>query len=200
MGAGYRIPGEVVERELEVKKSRFIARALPAASREQALAALAEARREHPQAGHHCWAYLLGDPGSASSAAMNDDGEPSGTAGKPILNVIQHKAIGDVMVVVIRYFGGVKLGAGGLTRAYAGAAEAVLSALPLAEHRELLSARLTLDFADQQPLRLWAEQHGAQLTQVDYGPQVAVRLELDEAAWPALEEFCGPRGLRPERN
>src|SRR5690625_1242748 len=93
--------------------------------------------------------------------AMNDDGEPSGTAGKPIFNVIQHKGVGDVMVVVTRYFGGVKLGAGGLVRAYAGAAEAVLSAMEIVERVPESRFTLSLDFAQEQPLRHWCEQHGA---------------------------------------
>src|SRR5690606_32119147 len=101
----------------------------------------------------------IGRPGSAAEAAMNDDGEPSGTAGKPILNVIQHKDMGDVLVIVIRYFGGIKLGAGGLVRAYAGAAESVLSEVERVVQQARVQARVGLDFADEQPLRHWCEGH-----------------------------------------
>ncbi|CAG0912002.1 unnamed protein product, partial [Cyprideis torosa] len=114
MSAAFFVPASRVEHELVVNKSRFIAWIAPASDREQAMALLDEARLAYPDARHHCWAYVLGNPSNAASAAANDDGEPAGTAGKPILNVIQHKAIGNIMVVVIRYFGGIKLGAGGL--------------------------------------------------------------------------------------
>jgi len=110
----YHIATSVFEAQYTVKKSRFIARVVPIGSREDALAAVAVAKRDYPDARHHCWAYLLGEPGDARSAGMSDDGEPAGTAGKPILNVLQHGKFGDVLVVVIRYFGGIKLGAGGL--------------------------------------------------------------------------------------
>ncbi len=123
----YPTPAQFIETETEVKKSRFIARATKVTDRQSAIAFVEQAKQDYPGARHHCWAYLLGNPASASSAAANDAGEPSGTAGKPILNVIQHKGVGDVIVVVIRYFGGIKLGAGGLVRAYSGAAEAVMS-------------------------------------------------------------------------
>lgn len=195
MSTGYPVPAGRGEAEIEKKKSRFIARAANVASREEAMAFLADARRDHPDARHHCWAYLLGDPATATSAAMNDDGEPSGTAGKPILNVIQHKAIGDVMVVVIRYFGGVKLGAGGLVRAYAGATEAVLSALRLHAHEARFRARLTLDFAAEQAVRHWAQQHGAGVDRVDYGQQVTMVLSLPETDTDELRKFCGANGI-----
>ncbi|RFA27294.1 YigZ family protein [Alkalilimnicola ehrlichii] len=183
------VPAHNLEREIEIKKSRFIARAVPVADREQAMAAVAQARRDHPTARHHCWAYLLGKPESAS-AAMSDDGEPSGTAGKPILNVIQHKRIGDVIVVVIRYFGGIKLGAGGLVRAYAGATEAVLADLPLVEHQPRISMQLALDFAQEQAVRHWASAHEASVGAVDYGQRVGLWLTLPETAASELTAFA----------
>jgi putative IMPACT (imprinted ancient) family translation regulator len=90
----YPIPAERARAEIEIKKSRFIAYADYVESREQAMQMLAELKATYPDARHHCWAYLLGDPSCASNAGMGDDGEPSGTAGKPILNVLQHKDVG----------------------------------------------------------------------------------------------------------
>src|SRR5699024_8835114 len=148
-----QVPAGTSEQTLEIRKSRFIAHAARAASRDEALAVVAAARTDHPEARHHCWAYLLGDPEAASGAAMSDDGEPSGTAGKPILNVIQHKGIGDVVVVVTRYFGGIKLGAGGLVRAYANATEQALAALPLQIHVPHTTVTLVADFAHEQAVR-----------------------------------------------
>ncbi|OQX32259.1 MAG: YigZ family protein [Candidatus Sedimenticola endophacoides] len=186
----YPVPAGIGEQTTEVKKSRFIARAYPVSDRASALRIVARVKREFPDARHHCWAYLLGNPAAASSAAMSDAGEPSGTAGRPILNVIQHKGIGDLLLVVVRYFGGIKLGAGGLARAYGGAAEAVLSGLPLTRHRTLVARSLLLDFAREQPLRHWLGQHDGEITSVDYDSGVGLRVTLDEAHLEALETFC----------
>jgi len=192
----YPIPAQTVEREIDIKKSRFIARAGHVQTREQALAFVALARTDYPDARHYCWAYLIGPPHSAATAAMSDDGEPSGTAGKPIMNVIQHRGVGDVMVVVSRYFGGIKLGAGGLIRAYSGATQAVLEALVLTEQQPLSICDLELDFAGEQPLRHWIDQHGGELLAVDYGQRIRIRLSVPDSAWAQLIEFAGARGIR----
>ena len=190
MPSCYPTPASSVETETEIKKSRFIARAAKATDRQEALALVEQARRDYPDARHHCWAYLLGNPASASSAAANDAGEPSGTAGKPILNVIQHKGVGDVLVVVIRYFGGIKLGAGGLVRAYSGAAEAAMSMLPLQQAVPMQQVNLSLAFAKEQFLRHWAEQHQAQVLGVDYATQVIMQLDVPLAELESLKSLC----------
>lgn len=195
MSISYPTPGAGVEAEIEVKKSRFIARAAKVLDRQAALAFVVNAKQDFPDARHHCWAYLLGNPASASSAAANDDGEPSGTAGKPILNVIQHKGVGDVIVVVIRYFGGIKLGAGGLVRAYSGAAEAAMSILPFEQAVALSEVKLSLDFAKEQLLRHWADQHDAQVLAVDYADQVVMQLSVPEVAVDELKAFCAAQGV-----
>jgi uncharacterized YigZ family protein len=193
-----RVPACGLEREIEIRKSRFIARVVPVADREQAMAVVEQAVRDHPDARHHCWAYLIGDPTTNASAAMSDDGEPSGTAGKPILNVIRHKGLGNLIVVVIRYFGGIKLGAGGLVRAYAGATEAVLSAVPVTEYRPTVNVRLVMDHALEQALRHWAAQHEATVDGVDYAQRVSMQLSVPEAALDEMGEFCAARGIRIE--
>lgn len=194
-GKAYPVPECETEAETEVRRSRFIARAAPAASREEALALVERARRDHPEARHHCWAYVIGAPGRATSAAMNDDGEPSGTAGKPILGVIEHKGIGDVAVVVIRYFGGVKLGAGGLVRAYAGAAEAVLSRLSVCHHEPRLTFVVEGGFADEQPLRLELAHLAGELVAVEYGQGVSARVSIPSPAHEALLAWAAARGV-----
>ena len=153
------------------------------------MAVVEEARTRYPDASHHCYAYLLGNPASAQ-AAMNDDGEPSGTAGKPIFNVIQHKGLSDVLVVVIRYFGGVKLGAGGLVRAYAAAAESVLAEVERIEHVPQLEARLEMDFALEQRLRHWVDQHHGKVLDVDYGQRVTLKLSAPFEYLHDLEALC----------
>ena len=107
--------GEIVE-----KKSRFIAEVFPVTSEEEAMQYLEEARKRYCDARHHCWAYVLGR--NPSAERMSDDGEPAGTAGKPILEVIRGRQITDVLVIVTRYFGGTLLGTGGLVRAYTASA------------------------------------------------------------------------------
>ncbi|MBS3803622.1 MAG: YigZ family protein [Oleiphilaceae bacterium] len=196
MSQYYPVPAGCLTRETEVKKSRFIARIAPVADRADVRRLLAEARTEYPDARHICWAYQIGRPGAALEAAMNDDGEPSGTAGKPILGVIQHKDMGDVLVIVIRYFGGVKLGAGGLVRAYAGAAESVLSAVDRVTRPVLIGASLSLSFAQEQPLRHWAAQHDALVESVGYDTGATVQLQVPEDHWRALVCFCQAQGIR----
>jgi uncharacterized YigZ family protein len=193
----YPIPAGPVDREIEINKSRFIAWLRPVNSREQGLSVLAQARARYPDATHHCHAWLIGSP-SSGDGAMNDDGEPSGTAGKPIFNVIQHKGVGDVMVVVIRYFGGVKLGAGGLVRAYSSAAQAVLAAMEVIERAPEQSVTLHFDFADEQPLRHWCGQNLAHLQSVQYHQGVSARVTLPDDCLDGLHAFCAARQITIE--
>ncbi len=192
--APYPVPAGPVDAEIVITKSRFLAALRPADTRAAALAALDEIRAAHPDATHHCYAYLVGSPQSGQ-AAMSDDGEPSGTAGRPIFSVIGHKGVGDVLVVVTRYFGGVKLGAGGLVRAYSAAAEAVLSQMVVVDKVEKARVTLQLDFAHEQPLRLWCARRGASIEVVDYGETVRVRLAVPDALLPDLKDFCAARGI-----
>lgn len=190
----YPVPSEAIETEYEVKKSRFIARAAKAENREQAMAMLEQARKDYPDARHHCWAYLLGNPQSASSAAMSDDGEPSGTAGKPILNVLQHKGVGDVMLVVIRYFGGIKLGAGGLVRAYSASAQQAMELLPTEEQISVVEFPVQLDFSQEQLLRHWLSENQGGITDTRYEQQVTARVSIPEIAKDAFQAFAAAQG------
>ena len=195
MSKDYPIPAGFLERETEIKKSRFIARVAPVSSRDEVKAWLEQARNDHPDARHICWAYQIGRPGAAAEAAMNDDGEPSGTAGKPILSVIQHKDLGDVLVMVIRYFGGIKLGAGGLVRAYAGATEAVLSGVERVIQQPMSRVTVTMTYADEQPLRHWCDQNGAEINNVGYGAGVTADVSLVEERNQEFTAFCDARGM-----
>ena len=186
----YSVPAETLEKTLLIKKSRFIASAKMISSRDEAKAFFQEKKDEYSDARHHCWAYLIGNPLSASNAAMSDDGEPSGTAGKPILNVIQHKNIGDIMVLVTRYFGGVKLGAGGLTRAYSGATEMILSEVKLKQQIFLAEIFVNCDFSQEQMMRHWAGQHGAELSVLNYSQYVELKVNLPHDEIQNLKDFC----------
>lgn len=186
----YPVPLDQVEIEHLVKKSRFIGVAQKVTSREEALAVVSSLRARFPDARHYCWAYLIGDPSAAASAAANDDGEPSGTAGKPILNVLQHKGIGDVMVVVVRYFGGIKLGAGGLVRAYSHTAELAMSGLKTHTQVRHEQYRVCLDFAHEQIFRHWLFEHQGELIDVDYGNQVSLHVGIPSAHSDAWVRWC----------
>lgn len=157
--------------ELEIKKSRFLARLAPAADRAQAMAFIAGQRALHPDASHVCWALLAGPDSGAG-----DDGEPSGTAGKPILNVLQHKRLGDVVAVVVRYFGGVKLGAGGLVRAYGGAVSQALDAAELSAVVATARFAIAADFALENRLRHGCARLGASILAADYGERLVLTL------------------------
>jgi uncharacterized YigZ family protein len=129
----YPVPAGRARVEEVISRSRFITTAGPATSVEEAKAFIAEIRTEFSNATHNCHAFAAGPPGSTAMAGMSDDGEPSGTAGRPMLAVVLGSRIGDLVVVVSRYFGGTKLGTGGLVRAYSGGVKAVLEVLPVHE-------------------------------------------------------------------
>jgi uncharacterized YigZ family protein len=153
--------------EIVIKKSRFIACVRPVAGRVEAQLLVAELRAQHPGAAHVCWALMAG----GQSAAV-DDGEPSGTAGRPMLDVLRHQNLEGVLATVVRYFGGVKLGAGGLVRAYTDAvAQALLQAekLPIVRRQTL---RCSVPYHLEGRLRREIEAAGAQLGEVQHGISV----------------------------
>ncbi len=178
---GYRVPKHKVTQEYEIKKSRFICWIAPASTREDAVQLVNQAKAEYPDARHHCWAYILGNPQNAASAAAHDDGEPSGTAGKPILNVLQHKHIGDVVAVVIRYFGGIKLGAGGLVRAYGTATQQASELLTLVEQIPHQDVNIECDYADEPALRRWIESQNGILLDSEYSNKALLKVSLPVA-------------------
>ena len=110
----YQTLSKPCEAIYEIKK-RIFGFAYPISTREQAMSHVQNLRTRYLDARHHCYGYIIGDPHNTTSAGFDDDGEPNGTAGRPILSVLQHKAIGNCIIIVVRYFGGIKLGAGGLT-------------------------------------------------------------------------------------
>lgn len=167
--------------ELIIKKSRFLACVEPVSDRAKALVRVAELKRLHPAATHVCWALMAG----GQSAAV-DDGEPSGTAGRPMLEVLRHQDLEGVLATVVRYFGGVKLGSGGLVRAYTDAvAQALLKAnvMPL---RRLQTLRCQVPYPLEGLVRRTAQAHGAELTDVEHGSVVTLGLKLADADAPLL--------------
>ena len=195
LSQSYHIPAHAVETEYEIKKSRFIARAINVCSREDAMQSVERAKIDFPDARHHCWAYLIGSPISPLTVAMNDDGEPSGTAGRPILNVLQHKNIGDILIIVIRYFGGIKLGAGGLVRAYSTAAQMAIDVLPVVTNRILQEYKIIGNYALEQPLRHWLNLHNGLMGEVSYQVNAVIfTLNIEKNVFNQLASFLDAQG------
>ena len=173
----YRSPAWPHQSEIEVKRSRFVADLMPLTSDPRAQ--IQAIRQAQPKAGHHCWAYI-GDPGSADRDS-SDDGEPKGTAGKPMLAMLQGLGLGQTLVVVSRYFGGVKLGTGGLVRAYGQAVRDVIeqSELIRVEPRDRIDLEFPYDQAG------WVESLRRELNaeQVEsvYGERIRVVWAVDAA-------------------
>jgi uncharacterized YigZ family protein len=166
-----------VSAEIDIRKSRFIALAIPVADRDAAMRELERLRAEHPGATHVCWALLAG-----GQSGMSDDGEPSGTAGRPILEVLRHHEVDGVLAAVVRYYGGIKLGAGGLVRAYT---DAIATAMQLAERVERIargSIGIEIDYADEARVRRWIEQNDAELADTAYAMTVRLVVRMPAAA------------------
>ena len=184
------IPAGRTRAEIRAGNSRFIATAGPAASVVAARAFIAEIRAEMPDATHHVYAYIVGH-GATTTLGMSDDGEPSGTAGRPVLAVLRGSGLGDAVLVVTRYFGGTLLGTGGLVHAYGDAAKAVLAALPRAEkieHRELMA---TLPYAAYEPARRLAAAHAGSILGEDFAADVTLRVLLPA---PQVAAFAAALG------
>lgn len=180
----YPIPdlplGDWQESELEVERSRFITWICYAPQTGDFEALLAEARRAHPSASHHCSAFIAGPPGEQRAIGFSDDGEPGGTAGRPMYQVLEGSGLGQVGCVVIRYFGGTKLGTGGLARAYSQAVSQALESLPRCEFTARVPLRLKLDFAGEADARSWLAEQGIPVEHAVYDAEGVILT----VAWP----------------
>ena len=159
--------------ELEIRKSRFIAYAIPVEDRDAAMDELRRLRDEHAAATHVCWALLAG-----GQSGMSDDGEPSGTAGRPILEVLRHHDLDGVLGAVVRYYGGVKLGAGGLVRAYTDAIASALLDAPRVERIAQGSLTVEVGYADEAKVRRWIEAQGYALADTAHAMLVKITIRL----------------------
>ena len=158
MSHSYRVPAAAAEVVEVIRRSRFVTRAGRAASREDAALFIEEARQKLPGATHYCWAFNAGAPGSTAHIGMSDAGEPHGTAGRPMLTALLHSGVGEVVAVCARFYGGVKLGTGGLARAYSGGVKHVLDVCPTVEKVERTPVVVTVRYeASQRVDRLLAE-------------------------------------------
>jgi uncharacterized YigZ family protein len=177
-----------VEIELDIRKSRFIGLVLPVDNRDAAMRELERLRAQHRAATHVCWALMAG-----GQSGMSDDGEPSGTAGRPMLEVLRHHELDGVLAAVVRYYGGIKLGAGGLVRAYTDAVATALKQAARIERIVYTEVEISLAYSDESHLRYWLQQKHYPLlgSRHDHLAHLQVRLpaaELEQlrAALPRL--------------
>ena len=188
----YRSPAGEARAEIREKGSRFLAIVGPAADEEAARARLAALERELPDATHHCWAWRLGDPPRERSA---DAGEPSGTAGVPILQVLRGAGLSDVLAVVVRWFGGTKLGKGGLARAYAGAAREALPALPVILRVPTARVALRIPYEKVGAVKRLVHPPEVELESEEYGEDARLVLTVHEERMGALREALADLGV-----
>lgn len=178
----------------EIKKSEFLAFAYPIANKEDVARCVQALRTAYPDARHICTGYIIGNPNNTTSAGFDDDGEPSGTAGRPILSVLQHKAIGDVCVIVVRYFGGIKLGAGGLVRAYATATQMAVDKMVLVPFVLQHTKKVLGAFKDEAQLRYLIGGCAGEILRVDYKDDVILTVQMTQKNWAKFEQRLGVWG------
>lgn len=175
MKISYPIPEKPVRTELIVKKSRFICDLNIVTSREEARDFISSIKSEFPDARHHCFAFIAGHP-ETGEMGMSDDGEPQGTAGKPMLQVLQGSGIGDIAAVVTRYFGGILLGTGGLVRAYSGALQQGLEELSVIMKVPMTRVEAEVEYSQEGLLRRMLENYRAEITEQSFGTGVSFSL------------------------
>ena len=188
MPSRYPIPAGQHRTAEEILHSRFITTVAYAPTVEDARAFIAAIRAEFAGATHHCWAYLVGPPGSTAQAGFSDDGEPHGAAGRPMLTVLEHSGLGDIVVVVTRYFGGTLLGKGGLVRAYSGGVKLALESLSRAMHVPTVELDVVFDYPYVTPVQRLLPSFEATLLAENYAGEVTYRLRLPAERAAALTQ------------
>jgi uncharacterized YigZ family protein len=178
--------------EYEIKKSRFIGAIMPCQSEDEALRQLGLLARQHQGANHLAFAWRIRQPEGFITERFHDGGEPSGTAGRPILAPLEGESLINVVVGVIRYFGGVKLGTGGLTRAYGTAAKEAIAAAKLVRWVEMAQLTLEIDYPQLQLLEYQLKQIRGQIVDQQFTDKVSVTISLPAEELPAIkQQFSG---------
>ena len=182
----YLVPTQFGEDEFTEKKSRFIGRVWPVQSEEEALARIQEMKKQHYDATHNCWAYIIRD----GAVRFSDDGEPGGTAGMPMLQVLQREGLFNVVCVVTRYFGGILLGAGGLVRAYTKGAKIAVDAAGKSMKRVWTVLYVPCPYSFYERVKLEVTAFGGIIRNTDFGSEVELNILLPEAqAQPFLDRL-----------
>ncbi|ANU19883.1 YigZ family protein [Planococcus plakortidis] len=176
MRENYITVGSSASAEILINKSRFIGHAARAESEEEALAFIDSVKAQHRQATHNCSAYLIGEHDSIQKA--NDDGEPSGTAGVPMLEVLKKQGLKDTVLVVTRYYGGIKLGGGGLIRAYGKSASEAIAASGVVERRLHHLMKVSIDYTWLGKIENEFRQSDYPLAGIDYSDVVVLSIHV----------------------
>lgn len=188
---GYRVPdlapGQYHVVEDVIHRSRFIATIARVSSPERAKVFIDSIRAKYSNATHNCWAYVAGPAGDTAQVGASDDGEPKGTAGRPMLTALLHSGVGQVAVVVTRYFGGILLGTGGLVRAYQGTTKLGLESLPTTRMTQGVRLLISVDPSLASWLEYRIGQSGGRILSSDFRWDASYEIEVDEKQIPALE-------------
>ena len=179
MNKPYSILQKTVFFQEEIKKSRFLTFISPAQGKTAAMQYLADIKALHKDARHHCWAYIGGSPKDSVNMGCSDDGEPKGTAGKPMLAVLQGTNVGEIVAVVVRYSGGIKLGTGGLVRAYSNGLQQLCPTMPTMEKRFFQQFKLQCNYAQMATVEHILASHSGRIINVDYQQEVVALIEVD---------------------
>lgn len=191
----YTVIAHETDVETEVQRSRFLARLRRVEDEESARAVIDEARREHRTARHHCTAFVFGPTGQLTRS--NDDGEPAGTAGAPMLETLTGRGVSDVVAVVTRYFGGIKLGTGGLVRAYGDAVSSALDAAGTLARRRVAYMSVLVDIVDAGRLEHDLRADGLHVTDVEYAADATLTAAVPAArAAGFIDEIAARTGGR----
>ncbi len=190
MADRYNVPnlsaGKIHRAEETIHRSRFIVTMARVSSPEEAKAFIESVRQEHSQATHNCWAYVAGEPGSTAQVGASDDGEPKGTAGRPMLTVLLHCGVGEIAAVVTRYFGGILLGTGGLVRAYQGLVKLGLETLPITERVPCDRIKFTLEHSFVNIALREFENHQASILEKEFAMDATFTLSVPQSKSQSL--------------
>ncbi|MGB0495726.1 MAG: YigZ family protein [Kangiellaceae bacterium] len=174
----YKVPSSEIKVEENIKASQFITRVKNVTTSDEAKSYIKSLKQKFPDANHHCWAYVVGNPQSTTLIGCSDDGEPSGTAGKPMLHVLQHALIGDIVIVCTRYFGGTKLGTGGLARAYGGGVKLALEKLTTKEKIHYTKLEFCLNYDRHKDFDHLLKLHQTNNLNINYSTKLEISIEL----------------------
>lgn len=183
----YPTPNDTQRFELEIKRSRFISTFAHVNGRAEAKAFIQTINQEFPDANHNCWAFVAGAPNDVHQYDQSDDGEPKGTAGKPMLNVLQHSDLGNVACVVTRYFGGIKLGAGGLVRAYSQSVSKFITELETRTCYHYIELAFSSPYTLLGSIEHFLNKEGIIITEKSFGTDVFLVLSVAEKELPRIK-------------
>lgn len=174
----YKTPVETISVETEVKKSKFISTISSVSSKEEFISFSKKIQSQYPNANHNCFAYIVGDPESPKYLGLSDAGEPSGTAGKPIMTILQHNNMGNVVLFVTRFFGGIKLGTGGLVRAYSTAAQKAVEKVTVKKKVQSKRLQVCFPFPFESGVRHLFSVMGIHVIESRYSEKVIIKIDV----------------------